>query len=127
MWNCQCAVPTWLTGPALHTPRAGAKGNAPWHDDAPALNRALQAANDSQAELIFGGKTYFLNSTLLKGQGTRVFSLQGGCARPNMEGSRAGARACFAGRAADTPWALPLPHCLGVPPWRAASLPHPSF
>lgn len=63
--------------PPCTSPPAGAQGNTPTFDDAPAINRALQAANDSDAELLFSGKTYYVGVTLHKGQGTRVFSYPG--------------------------------------------------
>ena len=63
--------------PALLVDWFGAKGDGVL-DDAPALNWALQAANDSDCEAVFSGKQYALGSTLFKGEGTRVFSRPGG-------------------------------------------------
>ena len=61
----------------LNPPLAGARGDGK-NDDAAAINWALQAANDSNAELVFGPKTYAVGATLKKGEGTRVFSHPGG-------------------------------------------------
>ena len=58
--------------PALLVDWFGAKGDGVL-DDAPALNWALQAANDSDCEAVFSGKQYALGSTLFKGEGTRVW------------------------------------------------------
>ena len=63
--------------PALLVDWFGAKGGGRL-DDAPAINWALQTANDSDCEAVFSGKRYALGSTLLKGEGTRVFSRPGG-------------------------------------------------
>lgn len=57
---------------------AGARGDDPAFDDAPFLNRALQAANDSNCELVLANKTYHIGATLHKGQGTRVYAHPGG-------------------------------------------------
>lgn len=58
----------------------GARGDGAT-DDAAAINWALQAANDSNAELVFGPKTYAVGATLKKGEGMRVFSRPGATLR----------------------------------------------